>query len=195
MTTHRKKTRKGKTLRQWWHEQRRAHTRRKASRAKRAKERAEDLKTRNAARKTLAEARELRAVAVREHRAQQLQKRVAAAARRQARMDAAAPVVRTVTGVVMPAETPSPIRAGAAQAAGQCRAPTLDGSPCENLVTDGRCSAGHVQRPRRPVTGAPLTGADRRFFARRDEGYSGPLDADGNPVTRVTGPQYDGRRR
>lgn len=176
----------------WW-----SKSRKKA--AARGKKRAEAKRARVDAAKDRDEKREIRAAEraryAAEVKAKRVERRLAQTERRRARIAAAGPVVTTVKGTVWPTETVGG-HGGTAQGqpgqpgAVQCGAPTLDGTACQNLVTDGKCSAGHQQRKRNRVTGTPLTPADARFYARRDEGYSGPLDRDGYPVTRVTEGKY-----
>ena len=175
-----------------WHRFLRWNGKRKKKAAARRKIRAQALKDRNDAAKERDEARALRAAERDRHRDRVRAKRIQAAQRRQARIAAAGPVIRTVPipVTVTPGGGSGRGQAQAQPSATQCGAPTLDGTACQNLVTDGKCSAGHIQRKRRPVTGKPLTEADRRFFARRDEGYAGPLDMEGHPVTRATEERY-----
>jgi hypothetical protein len=168
-----------------WHEFRRAQAKRKKVAAVRAKERAEDARTRNEAALVKAAARQLWAVERQRKRAAKTAQRQAQAARYQARVAAAAPVVRVVparvTGGPAMAVNPATGRPVAAaklaaadwQSAALCRAPTDDGTPCQNKILPGTssCSAGHRTR-----SGAPrctCCGGDHGRSMRRGEHCDG----------------------
>jgi hypothetical protein len=137
-----KTRRKPRTLAQWWHDvtgkahrSRRAATKRKAERAKRAKERAQDRLTDNATKLQKAETRQVKEQAVKAHRAAAAQKKVA----RRAAVAAAQPVVQRVQATVIPAP---------AQAAHTCNyRQTTTRRPCgqQILPNTQACAAGHPQ--------------------------------------------------
>lgn len=116
------------------------HARRRKKAAARKKIRAQALKDRNDAADARKEAKELRAVERQRWIERTRTERILAAQRRQARIVAAGPVVRTVKGTVWPTETVG--GGGVQDRALPCGKPTEDGTPCQRPVLPGTTDCG-----------------------------------------------------
>ena len=124
-----------------WHRFLRWNAKRKKKAAARRKIRAQALKDRNDAAKERDEAKALRAAERDRHRDRVRAKRIQAAQRRQARIAAAGPVIRTVQGTVWKTETVG----GSGQVQDRalpCGKPTEDGTPCMRPVLPGTTDCG-----------------------------------------------------